>query len=235
MRPRKSRGLNDYEGLHRTTGTAYWWFKDGKLRESARPLLRELFLEDVLVDGETACWLWKGRLTWQGYGQTSLLGGARMAHRVAYALFTGEIPDGAHVCHQCDNPPCVNPSHLWLGSHTDNMHDKLVKGRHRAGHNTGNNPFTHCPQGHEYSAANTYLYHGRRYCRTCHKQYAQNYQARDASPTLRTHCGNGHELTAANTYLFRGHQQCRECHKKLSIEWYYRNKDAVKGIGACLE
>ena len=80
------------------------------------------------------CWPWTGRTVWRGYGQFSLWpsripGGNIRAHRYAWILRNGEIPDGLFVCHRCDNPPCVNPDHLFLGTHQDNMDDMDKKGR----------------------------------------------------------------------------------------------------------
>jgi hypothetical protein len=73
------------------------------------------------------CWEWqRGR---KGYGQVWLEGKKWYAHRLAYTLCRGEIPPGKSICHTCDNPRCVRPSHLWLGSQTDNMRDMGRKGR----------------------------------------------------------------------------------------------------------
>lgn len=80
------------------------------------------------------CWPWIGRRNAAGYGVfDTFLDGDRMAHRVAWVIEHGPILDGLFVCHSCDNPRCVRPSHLWLGTHSDNMRDMAAKGR---GHKT---------------------------------------------------------------------------------------------------
>lgn len=88
-----------------------------------------------------------------------------MESRVVYASTKGEVPDDMYVCHTCDNPGCINPEHLFLGSPKDNALDMANKGRHR------NSRKTHCPKGHEYSESNTYTdKNGKRNCLTCKKQ-----------------------------------------------------------------
>lgn len=74
------------------------------------------------------CWLWTANKDKDGYGKFYLGGGCR-APRAAYKLFKGEIPKGLCVLHSCDVRECVNPDHLWLGTNTDNMRDKIRKGR----------------------------------------------------------------------------------------------------------
>lgn len=77
----------------------------------------------------TGCWLWGGEYTDHGYGFYDIGGKKVGAHRVSYMIANGAIPKGALVCHRCDNPSCVNPEHLFLGTHLDNCRDKIRKGR----------------------------------------------------------------------------------------------------------
>jgi hypothetical protein len=78
------------------------------------------------------CWEWQGYRTPDGYGRLQRFRGRmELAHRVAWESVKGPIPDGMLVCHTCDNPPCVNPAHLFLGTHLDNARDKMAKGRWR--------------------------------------------------------------------------------------------------------
>ena len=85
----------------------------------------------TVVDPVTGCWVWMANRGLKGYGYTCDNGKTRTAHRTSYDTFVGPIPEGMHVLHRCDNPPCVNPEHLFLGSNTDNNNDKVAKGRAR--------------------------------------------------------------------------------------------------------
>jgi hypothetical protein len=81
------------------------------------------------VERPTGCWEWIGGHNLQGYGQLKIKGIMQRAHRVAWMLRYGPIPDGLFVLHRCDNPPCCNPDHLFLGTQADNIADRRTKGR----------------------------------------------------------------------------------------------------------
>jgi|SRR5215475_5298108 len=91
--------------------------------------MNERFAQKFEVRGLNDCWPWMGQRLRSGYGVLSIDGRMQRAHRVMWELEHGSIPDGMWVLHHCDNPPCVNPNHLWLGTHSDNMRDMKQKGR----------------------------------------------------------------------------------------------------------
>lgn len=147
-----------------------------------------------------ACWIWTAYLDPDGYGRIGIGQRAAKSQRVAWVLAHGEIPvETPHVLHRCDNPPCVNPSHLFLGTQRDNMRDCRDKSRHRcirpevlatlssyreklAGKRRAQ---THCKRGHELAGENLRIYRGCRNCRACagrpemrayHREYQRKYQ-----------------------------------------------------------
>jgi hypothetical protein len=81
------------------------------------------------VSKSDGCWLWTGSRNDRGYGNFNNNGRTVQAHRLSYELAMGPIPKGMNVCHRCDSPGCVNPDHLFLGTHLDNMRDRDAKGR----------------------------------------------------------------------------------------------------------
>lgn len=81
------------------------------------------------VDKSSDCWVWTASTIKDGYGQFRGPEGMVLAHRFSYTLQNGVIPDGFCVCHTCDNPPCVNPSHLFVGTQKTNTQDMMGKGR----------------------------------------------------------------------------------------------------------
>ena len=114
---------------------------------------------------ENGCWEWQKSRNLKGYGYFQTLG-QRLAHRVSYIIHNGEFDKKLCVLHRCDNPPCVNPDHLFLGTVNDNNKDRHAKGRTV----TPNHNFfkTHCKRGHEFNKENTYVKkNGGRECRKC--------------------------------------------------------------------
>lgn len=109
---------------------------DGCQLESTHPAVRiviERFEALVSPEPMSGCWLWAGapgdgKPNGQ-YGRFRMNGKQWRAHRAAWILFRGSIPSEKHVLHRCDNPACVNPEHLFIGSNVDNVADRVTKGR----------------------------------------------------------------------------------------------------------
>jgi len=89
-----------------------------------------------------ACWHWTAQTDRDGYGMVKMNGKPVRAHRWSYEYFHGDIPEGLCVLHACDNPPCTNPKHLFIGSHQDNMTDMMRKGRSTAGEASASSKLT---------------------------------------------------------------------------------------------
>lgn len=98
---------------------------------SSLPIAERIRARSVVMG--SGCMEWTDRLSRAGYGRTTYLGKEWGAHRLSWFLKNGPIPDGMNVLHKCDNPPCINPEHLFLGTHLDNMRDMAAKGRAKSG------------------------------------------------------------------------------------------------------
>lgn len=136
------------------------------------PTQADKFWAQVDKAGTNECWPWTGATSY-GYGVFSPDSRHTRAHRIAWTLTHGPIPHGLLVCHSCDRPACVNPSHLFVGTLKDNAIDAVRKGRTTPPRIRGaehyNSRKTHCSKGHEFTTENTYVWDGRmRNCRICH-------------------------------------------------------------------
>lgn len=173
-----------------------------------------------------SCHLWKAVCNPKGYGQFRFAGQMRLANRFSLEVVLGRelrwddlVKEEA--CHTCDVPNCVNPSHLFVGSHADNMADAVAKGRLLVK--------THCPAGHEYNDSNTGHSGGYRYCRTCSRERTAARRLKLYGPPKPpvTHCPQGHEYSPENTYVNQktGKRFCRACDRASSK----RRRDAMNG------
>ena len=125
-----------------------------------------------LVERPNGCIEWTGARVRQ-YGVLRVHTVHWSAHRLAWTLAYGQIPEGLHVLHSCDNPPCCNPAHLFLGTQSENMRDKVSKGRQGANLNRDK---TQCKNGHSFTPENTFIRRGARVCKICRRAYTRQWQ-----------------------------------------------------------
>jgi hypothetical protein len=111
----------------------------------------------------SGCWLWRGYLDRDGYATFSFAGRTRRVHRILYEEIVGPIPATLEPDHLCGNEGCVNPLCLELVTHAENVLRSQIKR-------------THCPQGHPFTAENTYVWRGGRRCRICNRENARRYR-----------------------------------------------------------
>ncbi len=186
----------------------------------------ERFWSKVDKGGPGGCWLWTGGAVGNGYGGFgvgSLTDGTRRvayAHRYAYELLVGPVPEGLVLGHRCHVRRCINPVHL-----------EPVTGRVNALRGKGSAAAharkTHCPKGHPYDLLNTYVDPaGRRHCRECSrtKVNAWKRKQRASRPSrargTETHCPAGHLYDEVNTYRSpRGDRQCRICRRAARMRY----------------
>lgn len=146
------------------------------MRKHVSASLRASFKGKTVID-ENRCWNWPHVSSALGYGTTRFLGVQFYAHRVAYELFVGPIPDDREIDHLCRNRACVNPDHLEAVEHRENAlrGNGYFARAHRGEYREFKIPQTHCGKGHELSGDNLYVWHSQRdgrphrYCRLCQR------------------------------------------------------------------
>jgi hypothetical protein len=203
------------------------------------------FREKIKKTG--SCWLWTGTISSSGYGILSVNNRLEGAHRISWKIYRGAIPSDLNVCHKCDNPCCVNPSHLFIGTQLDNMGDAVVKGRIRNGShvyhgvvhhrtiltvrqvkNVLRSSKTNTELGKYLNVSRTTIYRiraGKNWQRTLRKEFGNKIpKAKRQIQSLRRpgFCRFNHALTKENIYLDRNNYSvCKTCRRSWGIKIYH--------------
>lgn len=141
--------------------------------------MKARFLNKVDDSDVVGCWLWTAYKDKRGYGQFRWDSGSMiLAHRAVLKIYGHYLPDELCVCHKCDNPSCVRPDHLFVGTRDDNMKDMAIKDRRK---------WTVCKRGHPLEDGNIIINssHGRRKCLTCHRKRDREYKQRQRIASAR--------------------------------------------------
>lgn len=191
------------------------------------------FWSKVDIKNAWECWEWLGSKNKRGYGYFSIKRKPLYAHRYSWIIHNDIIPYKNFICHKCDNPSCVNPSHLFSGTPKDNVMDCVKKGRFVGG-GAEKKLWTHCINGHEFSTVNTYIRANGtdRLCRECRRIRARNKykEIRESlgfsvtpKGTPFSHCKSGHLFTYESTIVSKktGYRKCKIC-KYLRDKTYKR-------------
>lgn len=161
----------------------------------------ELIANRYVVDAATGCWNWTGYKDRKGYGRATLggrSGRSTGAHRLALIAIGKSLADADLVLHHCDNPACINPAHLFVGTQADNMRDMHAKGRAVSN------------RGRTFKKPEHSILRGEAH---------PNFGARQSV------CQRGHPQTGENVVVRPdGHRRCRVCHRERSLRTYHRLK-----------